>query len=269
MLYEPEYTDVMLSNGRARPLLLHTSMVGCVWVIYTLVEDPSLVLIVGGTVMCVTYLVLAIGEIRKAALGLSPLSFYFLWYAVGLGVSAIYEGIVVSGGNSIPFSTALVEPQDLATGYLIYLSGSVALHAGIQRFRPANDNDRARQRPDLRATVASLALMYLAGVVAMFHPSVVAPLGSLGAPFQWMALAALSCFALTSSAELGLSRSAFKGIFVIGTLGLFAGEINSGSKAMMMFSLLPVSWFIFLHRQLWCWLPVVAGMALLVYSAPL
>jgi hypothetical protein len=267
LLPKLEYAAGSRSDSRARPVLLHAATVGCVWVFYILVQDPSLVLIVGGALMFVTYLARGAGEVRRAALGLSPLSFYFIWYAAGLGASAIYAGVLTSGGDPVPFSTVRVAPQDLAAGYTIFLAGSVALHAGMQRFRPLDNDDRAARKPDLHPAVAPLAIMYVAGLVALFLPSVFAPLGAIGAPLQWAALAALSCLALSSPADLGLSYAAFRALLVIGTAGVFAGEMNSGSKAFMMYSLLPVTWLLMLHRPLRRWLPLLAIIAVLVYSA--
>jgi hypothetical protein len=266
LLAEFEYSAGARSDAKARAVLLHTAAVACVWVLYTLVEDPSLVLIVGGALMFVTYLALGVGEVRTAPLGLSPLTSYFFWYAAGLGVSAIYTGVLSSGGDPVPFSTARVAPQDLVAGYAIFLAGSVALHAGMQRFRPLDNDDRAREKSDLPAALAPLVIIYVIGLVGLFHPAVLASFGTLGAPLQWASLAALSCFALSSPAELGLSRSAFKATLVIGMVGIFAGELNSGSKAFIMYSLLPVLWLLFLHRELRCWLPALALGAVLVYS---
>jgi hypothetical protein len=247
---------------------LHCVAVGCASVLYFVLDDPSLVLIIAGTLMCVTYLVLGMRESQRTMLRLTPLSFYFFWYSIDLGVSAIWIGTRVADGEPVRFSTVSVAHSDLATGYLIFLVGSLALHAGMQCFRPNEEGDRARRVADLPAGIVSLAIMYAVGLAALFGGTALArtPLGSLGGILQWASLGALSCFALTRPAGLGLSSAGFKTILAIGMVGLFLGELNSDSKELIMYSTLPLFWLLLIRPRFRLWLPLMLASSVLVYS---
>jgi hypothetical protein len=249
-------------------LRLHAVAVGCASALYAVFQDPSLVLILDGTLMCVVYLILGLQESRRTALFLTPLSFYFFWYSIGLGLSAIWMGIRIAGGEPTAFSTVSVDPNDLATGYLIFLVGSLALHAGMQCFRPVREQDKAWQLADLPAGIISLVIMYVVGVAALFGGTVLSrtQLGSLAGILEWTALGALSCFALRSPADFDLSPVAFKTILVIGTTCLFVADLNSGSKQLIMYSFFPVFWFALLRPQSRRWLPLMLPLAVLLYS---
>jgi hypothetical protein len=109
----------------------------------------------------------------------------------------------------------------------------------------------------------------VAGILANFIPSLLRPLGSIGGILlDWTALTALSCFALTPAAELGLSRLRFGLMLFIGTAGLFSLNLFvSGSKAATMFSMLPMFWLFSVRPSLRRWLPVLGLAGVLVYSA--
>jgi hypothetical protein len=250
-------------------IVFHAAAVGCVWFIQFLGGSPSVTLVVGGLVVTCVFLTLALSEIRTTELSVTPLSFYFLWYSVSAGVSAIYIGATLSSMRSLAFVTARVAREDVATGYVIFLVGSVALHAGLQCFRPFYQCERASLRPDLPAGTMALTALYVAGILANFIPSLLRPLGSIGGILlDWTALTALSCFALTPAAELGLSRLRFGLMLFIGTAGLFSLNLFvSGSKAATMFSMLPMFWLFSVHPSLRRWLPVLGLAGVLVYSA--
>lgn len=255
--------------SRARTVLIHATAVAVVCILRILSDTPWIVLVLGGSVMFVTYLRLGLAEARRSPLLLTPLSYYFFWCSVNLGVAAVYMGIQISSGAAIPFVTAgwSVAPQDAATAYVIYLLGSVALHAGMHRSRPGGVGEKAAKGPDLRLAIRPLAMMYIVGLLDLLHPSLLAPLGgSLSGPFAFAALAALSCLALASPAELGVGRAAFAGVLMIGTALLFYAAINSSSKGFMMFSLVPLLWRFYHDRSLRRWLPFVIAGGIAMYS---
>jgi hypothetical protein len=250
-------------------VVLHAAAVGFVWFIQFLDEGPSVTLVVGGLLITCVYLTLAFKEIRATELGLTPLSFCFLWYSVSAGVSAIYIGATLSSSSSVLFLGTRVAPEDVATGYLIFLVGLVALHAGLQRFRPVYQSEKALLKPDLPAGTVALTFLYVVGVVAGFIPSLLNHLGYIGGILlNWTAITALSCFALTPPAQLGLSRRRFELILFTGTVGLFSENLFlANSKARTMFSLLPVFWLFSVRPSLQRWLPVLSLAGVLVYSA--
>jgi hypothetical protein len=80
----------------------HAAAVAVVSFIWIAFEDPIATLVVGGSLCFVVYLGLGIVEMKRAPLGFSPLSLYFLWYSVGLGLSAIYVASVLSTESISP-----------------------------------------------------------------------------------------------------------------------------------------------------------------------
>src|SRR5437763_1299440 len=98
----PHYRDieydsialVLRNTSRWKGVWLHAAMVGVVaFILYA--DDPIITLIVGGLLITPTYILLGIYQARSAPLSLSPLSFYFFWYAVGLGLSPFYAAYLL------------------------------------------------------------------------------------------------------------------------------------------------------------------------------
>src|SRR5690242_8852177 len=114
------------------PLAIHAPLVLLVGMALWLTDDPVLTLMVGGVASFPVYLLLGWIEARRAPLWLSPLSFYFVWYAVCFGPSAIHIANRIQAGDTIGFSVTYVHPENIAPAYFIYLLGSLALHAGVQ-----------------------------------------------------------------------------------------------------------------------------------------
>jgi hypothetical protein len=261
----------LLRRGQERSqahaaIRLHVALAAAVWSFHLLGGVPYVTLIAGGLLATIAYPALALMEMRRVPLLLSPLSFYFLWYTVGLGAAAIYTGLQVQANQPVQFSTQILVPEDIAYGYAVYLTGSLALHASLQRFRPRHGIAMLSHESHL---IAWMAVIYLAGLVAAFIPNLLAPLGTLASPLQWAPLGALSSFALASPSQLGLSPLAFGLVLTIGTAGLLAGELNSGLKGSIMFSLFPVFWLFLVRPSLRRWLPALAGVAALMYTVAL
>lgn len=242
--------------GRWREVRLHGAL--CVVVSATLLLEPRTTLIAGGFLCFVVYAYLGFIEARKAPLWLSPLSFYFFWYCIGLGLSPLYVGLTTEPGESIRFasSTTMVSQSELAWGYVIYLLGSFALHLGIQLYRPQiREQDERKSGTHL---LSSLIIIWIIGLVFQFSP---ASFGFLGAIVKILSIAvvgAASGFAVLDHERLGLSRVSFFIILMIGTAGLFFGNLASGSKAYIMFSFLPVLWFFVVRPRLRALLPFLA-----------
>ena len=88
---------------RWRSVRDHAILLAVVFSFHLLGLGSSLTLIVGGTLSFLMYLILALREMRRSPLKFSPLSFYFLWYSNGFGLSAIYIGMFVAEGEWFPF----------------------------------------------------------------------------------------------------------------------------------------------------------------------
>lgn len=244
-------------------LIFHAVLVAGVWFCLLTFRSPEYVFFVGGVSCSFAYLGLAIREMRRSPLLLSPLSFYFLWYAVALGPSAIYLGIRVAGGSVLPFSVASVAPNELAVGYVVFLVGSLALHSGLKLLRPASDSAGSARR-DLGEPLGGwLIFLWVVGILALLRPDAVAFLGVPGRTLRWAALASLAALALNSPDRLRLRPSMWLGLLILGTVGLFLASMMSYSKAYLMLALLPLLWGVFLRPRLRTWLPLASlGLAL-------
>lgn len=220
--------------------------------------EPRTTLVAGGLLCLVTYAYLGIREARKATLWLSPLSFYFLWYCIGMGVSPLYIGLTIAPGDSIRFASdsTMVSPQDLASGFVIFLLGSLALHVGMQRFRPAVRSE-VETVPG-RNLLAWLAAVWVGGILFQFSPTSFSFLGGSAKILSVAVVGSVCGFAVISRKTLGLSRYAYVAILMIGTAGLFFGNLASGSKAYIMFSFLPAFWLFVMNKRLRVWTPALA-----------
>ena len=253
-------TDRVTSKNpdRARwaDVRLHALVVGLIVVCYY--SESSWVTLVFGGILCFpTYLYLGFREGRRSPLWFSPLSFYFFWYSIGLGISAIYMGSVVSSGEWVGFSVARIPPEDIATGYVIYVIGSVALHAGIQWFRPTVSDNSIAAKPDLSVKRLNwLIVLWVLGLVNSWAPNWLAFLGAFSGVFNWVSFAATAAFAILPREWFRLSRAAFTMVLVIATIGLLAANLQAGSKAFIMFSFIPVIWLFIIRQPLRRWLPV-------------
>jgi hypothetical protein len=247
-------------HARRRRVLLHLAAVVLVCLVNLCVGIPAVTLIGGGLFMTLVYVTFGIDEFRKAPLGLSPLSFYFLWDSIIVGPSPIYVGSLILSGAPVLLGPYNVQPEDIATGYLVFLFGSVALHAGFQYQRPLHRCEEGK--PSLlsgRGLLALLGVMYVVGLVCLLRPPLVDSLGGALAPlFEQAPITALACLAL-GAREVRLSRPVLLALLLIGTVGLLVGSLNSGSKASIMFSFLPILWFLSLYHRRWLPLAAVAG----------
>src|SRR5262249_54384863 len=140
----------------------------------------------------------------------SPLSFYFLWYSLGLGLSAVYIASVIASGEVIHFVIGDVPPGNIAVAYVIYLGGSVALHIGLEIFRPVSPNGKEANVADLCSNrLGGLIILWAIGLGALCAPTWIAYLGAPGRLLQWAPLASLSAFALTPRQRFRLTQTAF------------------------------------------------------------
>ena len=255
-----------LWQRRFAPLAVHGPAVFLAVFVFWLTDDPVLILLVGGLTIFPTYLALAWIEGRRAPLWISPLSFYFVWYSLSLGISALYMASRIDDREIISFSVTYVRPEDVAAAYILYLVGSFALHAGIQILRPlptpAELSAAAASEELDDIPVLSFGILWAAGIfVRLFGPSV-AFLGAAVGVLNRAPLAALCAYALVRGAR---SRPGLHYWIVLG-VGMaveIAFSLQSGSKAYIMFSFLPAVWVFARERRYRKWLlPAGAALAL-------
>lgn len=229
-------------------------------------SEPRVTLILGGALCFVTYCYLGFREARKAPLWLSPLSFYFFWYSVGMGVSPFYIGLTTSE-DSVRFASdaSMVLMPDLAKGFVLFLVGSFAIHLGVQILRPQS---ALSERDTLgKNFLGALGLVWIIGLIFQVNPSLFSFLGGAVKILSIALLGSVCGFAILQRRSVGLSRVAFLVILLVGTTGLFFGNLASDSKTYIMFSFLPLFWFFLIRRRLRVWVPPLAAVLGLFYLA--
>ncbi len=253
------------SESRWTSLNLHAIVVTLIAILFVLIDNPSVILVVGGLLCAATYFFIGFMEGKRSALWFNPLSYYFFWYSVGLGLSAIYMGIATAAGEWMPFSMIMIPPENLAKAYVIFLFGSVAFHAGLQWFRPQCSEERSPQEVKFGGgRFWGLITMWMIGLWAGWNPDLLAPLGAPGKILPWLSLAALCMFAITPRERFGLSRIAFLSMFIVGIVGQFSANLLSFSKTYLMYSFFPLLWFFVIQKSLRRWLPIL-GVALALF----
>ena len=258
----------MPRRGRGATVWTHAGVVGTV-ALTLLAKNPVVTLISGGALITPLYMWLGVHESRRAPLIISPLSFYFAWYLVGFGLSPFYAAYLIHRDGFISFAVADLFADDIALAYVLCLAGSVALHIGIQCLRPPGDDRRAfTQKPQRMIEV--LLAMGLVGIVVLFRPQWFQHLGTIARPLQAAPLTAVVVFGLLGHKYFRLRRDSFVLAFTAGTVVLFAINLRFGSKALLMFCVLPLLWMVLLRQHLRRWLPallvLIAAFYLLVIA---
>ena len=245
-----------LLDRRYGPLIPHALLLFIGFVTLWLAEEPATTLYVTGTAVCFIFPWIIFLEIRRAPLGLSPISFYFGWNLMALGPAAIHHANKLADGIPIRFSTKVIYPDELAAGYVLYLLGAFALHAGLQAARPL-------PKPGERSPPigSGFLLLWTLGVVVRYAGPVIGGLGAFGGLFQWGSLAALTGYIIHQGADH--RRASFWLLITFGTAVEFVVNIRTGSKAFLMFSFLPMGLLFIRERALRRWMPVL-GIALAV-----
>jgi len=249
--------DPGLPDRRSRPLVLHALLVLVGFASLWLAEEPATTLYITGAAVLVVYPWLVALEIRRAPLWLSPLSFYLGWYTVTLGLGAIHFGNKLSERIPISFAAKTIYPDELAAGYVVYLLGTFAFHAGIQAVRP-----RAASSDAPSASGLGLLILWGIGLGVRLFSKDLGALGSIAGMFLFGTLSALFGFVVQRGDAR--HRATFWPLLAIGTLIEIALNVRTGSKALIMFSFLPVGWLFLRKAPLRRWFPIlVLGLSIL------
>jgi len=246
------YSDVVVH-------LVTTSLVAAIW---TSSNDAVLTLYIGGCLVALTYLGLMAFEMRRAPTLISPLSFYFLWYSIGLGPAAISIAGRVANHGAIRLASFEIRPSDLVSGYLLFLVGSVSFHLGIQIIRPLShqpphtvelSNAGARRQPEL------LVIIWALGVLARLFSNDTTFAGAIQGILVWGSNACLCAYCLSTSP----TRPRLSWVVLIGgCLIEFVVNLRSFSKAFIMYSFVPIIWTSMYFRTYRKWLiPMSLGLA--------
>lgn len=241
---------------RYAPLALHTMFLLVVTLVWLISEHPAVTLYVSGAIGIVVYAVLAVIELRRAPLFVSPLSALFVWFLPPVGPSAIHFANKIVDGEPMPFSVKMLQPDDVAMGYIMMVLGNVALHAGLQLTRPFAATATMPVAVGSPPSVA-LFILWTAGMGTRVAAKFVASFGAIAGVMHFASTAALAAYFLSHDArKRGLL---FWTIFYVGTLVEFVTNLNSGSKAYLMFSFLPALWLFLRDAWLRKFIPLLAA----------
>ena len=237
-------------NVRWKGVQLHAFGAALVTASWVIGLSPGVTLLLGGITLTFIFATIGTWETRRSALWFTPLSFYLLWSAVGLGVCATYVGAnFLMAGESVPFMEYEISPAYIQGAYVIYVVGSLALHIGIELVRPTGSELRFR-RSDLETNVLIwMTLLWAVGMLYQLKHSWFSPLGTIANLVHWAALSSVCFLILTPRKQWHLSPVWYWGMFLVGTVGIFIGNVITGSKSYIMFSFLPLVWFAILRKK--------------------
>lgn len=247
---------------RYAPLVLHLWYMILIVVLWVAGIPPALLLYISGGVAMVVYPALAIIELRRAPLFISPLSALFAWYFPPAGPCAIHYANIISDGEPILFSVRILHPDDLVAGYVIMIVGNVALHAGLQWFRPMVDQITTPTF-EYRPRLDGLFVLWCASMLFRVAPGALSFLGAIGGVMHFGSTTALAAFLLSRSPR---DRTwLFWAVTIAATIIEFITNLNSGSKAYLMFSFLPVLWLFLRDGKLRRFVPALSVAMVTLY----
>jgi hypothetical protein len=224
--------------------------------------SPAMLLYVSGTVGMVVHGVIAVIELRRAPLFISPLTALFVWYFPPVGPCAIYYANLINDGEPILFSVRVLHPDDIAAGYVMMVLGNVALHAGIQWARPLVTSGMTSSF-EFRPRLDGLLILWLLSMAFRVLPGVVAFLGAIAGVMHFGSTSALAAFLL--SRDPTKRNWYFWCLAIGGTCMEFLTNLNSGSKAYLMFSFLPILWFFLRDQKLRRFVPILSAAMFSLY----
>jgi hypothetical protein len=208
--------------------------------------DPINALLFGGIVNFIVYLTIGYIEAKKDKIIFNPLSFYFLWYSINLGISAIYSAYELSSENSIKFSTALVYSNSVIFGFLIYTIGSFFLHIGLQLNRPHFEKKGIRQHPTIGKPI--FIVFTIIALLFQFYTSYFKIFGGIFNFLQFSLIAILSLISFNPNNFLKINFITRRNILFVGSIVVFILNISTTSKAYMMFAFFPLIWFMLYYN---------------------
>lgn len=241
MLDNPEFV-YNKKNGFA--LKVHSLIVGFTVIYFQLKLPFYNSLIIWGICFFFIYMYLAYKEINISSLLLTPISIFFLWNSINVGLSTAYQGYLLQTGEIIEFSFHHISKSALVESFKIFIIGSYFFHFGLEKLKPINAS-----KIEKSITSKSLKFLFLVSLIFFFFQQELSFVGSLFNPLKFGMVAALSAYALTKIKKLNHSINKKYKLLLIGCILLFTLNIPSMSKEDMMFSFLPILWFSIKNRQ--------------------
>jgi hypothetical protein len=243
-------SPLSILNQRWKGLQLHVFGVVLIVTTWAIGLSPSVTLVLGGITVTFVFATIGMWETRRSVVWFTPLSFYFFWSAVGLGVAAIYLGVnYLMVGQPIPFLDYEISPPYIQGAYVIYVVGSLAFHIGVELLRPTGSEPKFKRFDIERNVLLWTTLLWAVGMLYQLKNSWFSPLGTIANLVHWAAMASVCFLILSPRKKWRLSPVWYWGIILAGTVGVFVGNVMTGSKSYIMFSFLPLVWFVVLRKR--------------------
>jgi hypothetical protein len=222
---------------------------------------------IGGCVMAVTYLSIGHAESKFQQFWLSPLSYFFFWYSVGYGFSAIYAANETYDTGHLTLVTQIVSGPDLAAGYLLSICGALALHAGYLwiRIRRSKKDQTTPTKGEERSPFLLWGVVMVLGIVSLMRPQYFDSIGVARAIMQLAPFGVMLSYCSLPRQYFRLNEGMYLFWFLLGNGVLIVAAFYDGSKYFSMLAFLP-SLSALLVRQRWRKaLPFVFAIGVLLY----
>jgi hypothetical protein len=256
------------SMGRAAHLWLrHLVAASVPAILFFFGAPPWWTLGVGGAAITVAYLSIGYEESKFQEFWLSPLSFFFFWYAIGYGVSAIYAASEAYETGYLTLVTQIVTGQDLAAGYLLSLCGAVALHGGYvwMRARRAKQGLIKQSADPKRSDFPLWAFAMLLGVLSLIRPQFFDSIGAARAILQLAPFGVMLSYCSLPRQYFRLNEGMYLFWFFIGNGILIAAAFYDGSKYFSMLAFLPSLSALLVRKRWRKALPIVFASGIILY----
>ena len=235
--------------SRKRSLKIHLLMVITLVLLWKLIGSPNVVLILGGCVFLAGSLVIARNEARSTPLLITPLSWWFVWQAIALGLSPIWIGSRLGEMESVGFVNQTISIDNVIEGFICYAIGSLALHLGLQCSRP-KEYVAATQRNASSSSLAAIIVLWVCGIFFLLFGRYFTLLGTIASPLQWCALSAACSIAIAPPRSIPARSYIHWCAILIAIAGCVVAQALVGLKSLIMLSALPLVWLFMLRRNL-------------------
>ncbi len=224
-------------------MIIYAALVLLTVVLFFLGTSVSSFLIILGIIYTIFYLYVIIREIKFTEIKITPIVAYFIFPLFMNGISSIYYGIILSNENYILLgSTVFVEKEYLTTAYLI----SVISHFFISIFfimsRPSKIIESERE-----FKLNYFLILFIVSSILFYFRDYYQSLGIIANIIGVLPLALLSFFAISKQKVFGISEKKRFIILLMCSILLLISNLSLSSKFNLLFSLLPLLWYMLIH----------------------
>jgi hypothetical protein len=245
-----------------RSLLVHCALVLSLWLLWSLIDSPAVFLIAGGCIYLPGAIYMAWNESKATPILISPLSWWFGWEALSLGLAPIWLGFRRMDVSSVYYVAQEVSMDDVALGFPIYAAGALAMHFGLQRGRCRGTIPPGEPGG---GSFGVLLILWITGVLIPFTGNRLSSLGAFVGPLQTGALSAACSLAIAPPRLIPRGSPMYWGAVAAATAGCIVGNAMIGLKFMIMISTLPLLWIALMNRRLRASLLILLPAMALVY----